>query len=59
MNGVKVTITKGNFPTPFGLEYQAKGAYIQNKHIIVVGNLKDNSTIRIKYPKENVKLTFY
>ena len=59
MNGVKVKIAKGNFPTPFGLEYEAKGAYVQNKYIIVVGNLKDNSTIRIKYPKDNVKLSFF
>jgi len=59
VNGVKVTIIKGDFPTPFGLEYEAKGAYVQNKHIIVVGNLKDNSTIRIKYPKENIKLKFF
>lgn len=29
MNGVKVIITKGDFPTPFGLEYTAKGAYVQ------------------------------
>lgn len=59
MNGVRVKITKGNFPTPFGLEYEAKGAYIQNKNIIIVGNLKDNSTVRVKYPKQNVELNFF
>jgi hypothetical protein len=59
MNGVKVKITQGNFPTPFGLEYEAKGAYLQGKYIVVVGNLKDNSTIRIKYPKDNCKLEFF
>lgn len=59
MNGVKIKIIKGNFPIPFGLEYEAKGAYIQGKYIIVVGNLENNSTIRIKYPKENVNLTFF
>jgi len=56
MNGMKVTIIKGDFPTPFGLEYQAKGAYVQGKYMIVVGTLNPDSTIRIKYPKPNVKI---
>lgn len=56
MNGVKVTIIKGNFPTPFGLEYTAKGAYLQGKHIVVVGKLDPDNTIRIKYPKSHVKI---
>jgi hypothetical protein len=59
MNGVKVKIKEGNFPTPFGLEYTAKGAYVQGKHIIVVGNIENDSTIRIKYPKQNVMLEFF
>jgi hypothetical protein len=58
MNGVKVTITKGDFPTPFGLEYTAKGAYVQKKHIVVVGTLHPDTTIRIKYPKSHIKLEF-
>lgn len=58
MNGVEVTITEGHFSTPFGLQYKAKGAYVQGKHIIVVGRLEPDNTIRIKYPKENVKLKF-
>ena len=50
--GVKVVLfdtTKS--PTPYGLEYKAKGAYKQGKHIIVVGLIKDDgseNTIRIK-----------
>jgi hypothetical protein len=58
MNGVKVNITKGDFPCPFGLSYEAKGAYVQGKYIIVVGRLNPENTIRIKYPKSNVKLEF-
>ncbi len=58
MNGVKVTLVKGDFPTPFGLEYTAKGAYVQGKNIIVVGNLNLDNTIRIKYPKTHIKLEF-
>tara|TARA_R110000868_G_scaffold14426_4_gene67190 strand:+ start:15202 stop:15381 length:180 start_codon:yes stop_codon:yes gene_type:complete len=58
MNGVKVSITNGNFPVPFGLNYEAKGAYVQGKYIVVVGRLNPDNTIRIKYPKSNVKLEF-
>lgn len=56
MNGVKVTIEPGDFPTPFGLQYEAKGAYIQGKNVIVVGRLNPDSTIRLKYPKTHVQI---
>jgi hypothetical protein len=57
MVGVKVKINpSSNYPTPFGLEYSAKGFYIQKKHVIVVGNLSDDSTVRIKYPLNDVKV---
>lgn len=59
MLGVEVKVTKGDFPTPYGLEYKAKGAYRQGKYIIVVGNLKDNSTIRIKYPHDKVNIQIF
>ena len=59
MNGVKVKISEGDFPTPYGLKYEAKGAYTQGKYIVVVGNFGDNSTIRIKYPKDKIKLKFF
>lgn len=42
--------------TPFGLDYCAKGFYIQGKFAIIVGNLSDNSTIRMKYPIDNVSI---
>jgi uncharacterized protein YgiM (DUF1202 family) len=60
MEGVEVKIsktTKAN--TPYGFHYKAKGAYVQGKYIIVVGELKENNTIRIKYPKDDVELKFF
>ncbi len=59
MKGVKVTIDDDyDGPVPFGKNYLAKGAYVQGKYIVVVGNLESGSTIRIKYGKEKVKLEF-
>jgi hypothetical protein len=58
MKGVRVKITpRSNYPTPFGLEYNAKGFYIQKKHIIVVGELSRDTTVRIKYPKDEVEIS--
>ena len=57
MIGIKVKITPASeYPTPFGLEYSAKGFYVQKKHIVVVGNLSNDSTTRIKYPLNDVKI---
>lgn len=57
MRGVKVKITKSyNYSTPFGLEYEAKGFYIQKKHMIIVGELNRDNTMRIKYPKDDVQI---
>lgn len=59
ISGIRVKITrdkKSSFPTPFGLDYCAKGFYIQKKFAIIVGNLSDDSTIRIKYPIDNVSI---
>ena len=65
MNGVKVEISiksKKDYPTPYGFEYKAKGAYRQGKYIIVVGVIEDwiqENTVRIKYPYEDVKITIF
>ena len=57
MIGVKVKINpRISVPTPFGLEYEAKGFYMQGKNIIVVGRLEPENTIRIKYPKDWVMI---
>ena len=57
MKGIKVKINKSsNYPTPFGLEYDAKGFYIQKKSIIIVGLLNHDNTIRIKYPIQDVTI---
>lgn len=59
ISGIRVKIIrdgKSSFPTPFGLNYCAKGFYIQGKFAIIVGNLSDNSTIRMKYPIDNVSI---
>lgn len=57
MRGVKVTVSPDcAYPKPFGLVYEAKGFYIQKRHIVVVGNLKDDSTIRLKYPLKDVQI---
>ncbi len=47
-----------SYPTPFGKRYEAKGAYRQGKFIVVVGEIKSGTTTRIKYPAEDLKLTF-
>jgi len=60
MNGVEVKIKKTTEAnTPYGYHYKAKGAYVQGKYIIVVGELKEDNTIRIKYPKDDVELKFF
>ena len=57
MKGIKVKISKSSdYPTPFGLEYEAKGFYIQKKNIIIVGKLYPDNTIRIKYPIQDVSI---
>lgn len=60
ITGIHVKIKKSDFPTPFGLDYYAKGFYIQGKYAIVVGNLgfekHTESTIRLKYPIDNVSI---
>jgi hypothetical protein len=59
ISGIRVKIKRdknSNFPTPFGLNYCAKGFYVQGKFAIIVGNLSDNSTIRMKYPIDNVSI---
>jgi hypothetical protein len=54
-NGVYVTITPtSDYPTPYGLEYAAKGCYVQKKNIIIVGHTELDNTIRIKYPLKDV-----
>jgi hypothetical protein len=59
MKKVIVTInTETNYPLPFGKHYEAKGAYRQGKFIIVVGEIKSNTTVRVKYPAEDVHLEF-
>jgi len=55
---VEITNKKPNYPIPYGKKYEAKGAYRQGKYIVVVGCLNPNNTVRIKYPAEDVKLTF-
>jgi hypothetical protein len=55
---VEILNNEPNYPTPFGLNYEAKGAYRQGKYIVVVGNIAQDNTIRIKYPESDVKLTF-
>jgi len=55
---VEILNESPRYPTPYGRNYDAKGAYRQGKYIVVVGNIKLNNTIRIKYPAEDVKLTF-
>jgi len=38
------------------LDYYAKGFYVQGKFAIIVGNLSNDSTIRMKYPIANVSI---
>ena len=60
MNGVEVKIKETtNVPTPYGLHYKAKGAYVQGKFIVVVGHYDPDHTVRIKYPKDDIQLKFY
>lgn len=60
MEKVIVEIINDNpsYPTPYGKKYEAKGAYRQGKYIIVVGNIENDNTIRIKYPASDLKLHF-
>ncbi len=55
---VEILNENPSYPTPYGNKYEAKGAYRQGKFIVVVGELVSNSTIRIKYPATDLKLTF-
>ena len=55
---VKILNNNPDYPIPFGLNYEAKGAYRQGKYIIVVGNVAEDNAIRIKYPASDIKLTF-
>lgn len=55
---VEITNPKPDYPTPFGKKYEAKGAYRQGKYIVVVGTINPDSTIRVKYPASDLKLTF-
>lgn len=55
---VEITNDSPSYPTPYGKKYEAKGAYRQGKYIVVVGEIKSDSTIRIKYPAADLKLTF-
>lgn len=60
IKGIKVKIFKtSDYPTPFGLEYDAKGFYIQKNNVIIVGTLNPDSTIRIKYPIEDVYIEIF
>lgn len=57
MNGVKVNINEKYLGyRPFGNSYEAKGAYTQGNFIVVVGNIKDNTSIRMKYPRECITI---
>jgi len=55
---VEILNENPSYPTPFGKKYEAKGAYRQGKYIIVVGEIESNTTIRIKYPAQDLKLEF-
>lgn len=55
---VEILNENPDYPTPFGKKYEAKGAYRQGKHIVVVGEIESDNTIRIKYPAQDLKLTF-
>jgi hypothetical protein len=54
---IEINNPKPHYPTPYGLKYEAKGAYRQGKFIIAVGNIENNNTVRIKYPASDVKIT--
>ena len=55
---VKILNNNPDYPTPYGKQYEAKGAYRQGKFIVVVGEIKSNSTTRIKYPASDLELKF-
>lgn len=59
---VEILNNSPNYPIPYGTKYEAKGAYRQGKHIVIVGFLskdgKSDNTIRIKYPASDVKIKF-
>ena len=59
---VEILNENPSYPTPYGNKYEAKGAYRQGKYVIIVGCLPTNgnpeNTIRIKYPVNDLKLTF-
>jgi hypothetical protein len=55
---VKILNHNPDYPTPYGKQYEAKGAYRQGKFIVVVGEIKSNSTTRIKYPASDLELKF-
>jgi hypothetical protein len=55
---VKILNDSPKYPTPYGRFYEAKGAYRQGKFVIVVGEIKSDSTTRIKYPVEDLELKF-
>ena len=57
MKGIIVKISKtSDYPTPFGLDYEAKGFYIQKKNIVVVGRLNPENTVRVSYPLKDVNI---
>jgi len=55
---VEILNDSPKYPTPYGKKYEAKGAYRQGKFIVVVGEIKSGSTVRIKYPASDLKLIF-
>ena len=55
---VKILNNNPDYPTPYGKQYEAKGAYRQGKFIVVVGEIKSNTTTRIKYPASDLELKF-
>ena len=55
---VKILNHNPDYPTPYGKQYEAKGAYRQGKYIVVVGEIKSNTTTRIKYPASDLELKF-
>lgn len=56
--GVRVELDGGcKSPMPFGRSYVAKGFYVQGKHVIVVGEQKTGSTVRLKYGLHEAKIS--
>lgn len=57
--GIKVILNKNcQSSTPNGYEYYAKGFYIHERNIIIVGKLNSNkeeiNTIKLKYKREEI-----